>query len=363
MFMRCEQAILRNEIARLHGVIDVIEARDAQKDYAIRHLKVENTRLRIENTSLKAVVAAKHVCAECGAQIGKADGEPETTTTKTNITDSIVNPSVDNSNVDVSKKEAGAARLHDGPHTPTSNNSIGGMTRKRKTRKDPKDYKTSGRKPGHKGVTTTREIADTVIHDAPDKCDCGGDCEVLNTFYKQVSDIDYIPKFITKNHGWQTYTCTGCGKEGSTKDQIPSIPGTGFGTNALVVLSRMYREPSSYGSIQRLCTIFGDKFNKGTIINAFTAIGERMIDEVERFARELSGASWMNMDETPISTGRKMGYVWLAHGDTKDGQVILVRAETTRAAAVLVVHFPFLTIPIVCDGYAAWYSSKCVTYS
>jgi len=57
-----EQAILRSEIARLHGVIDEAEEGGAQKDDTINRLKVKNARLN-------AVVAVKHVCARCSVKV------------------------------------------------------------------------------------------------------------------------------------------------------------------------------------------------------------------------------------------------------------------------------------------------------
>jgi len=92
MFLRCEQAMLRSEITRLHGVIDAVEEKTAQKDDAINWLKAENARLKAENARLNAAVAAKHVCTGRNTWIGKSDGKPKMgTTTKTSITDGIGN--------------------------------------------------------------------------------------------------------------------------------------------------------------------------------------------------------------------------------------------------------------------------------
>jgi len=356
---------MRKEIARLHEKIDglnntvseyrktiaenerMIVERDvmvAERDRMIADLKMANS------TGSHAVCqncgSFSLVCQTCNTVVGEEKEDSIGHTSKPKVV--IVDGSND------TLKIRPYDRLHDGPNTPTSHNTVGGMITKRKMRKDPKDYRKPGRKPGHEGVSSTRKIDGTRTHPAPDLCDCGGNNKILKTCHKQVTDIPFIPTFETIDHVWDRYVCTSCGREGSTEDEIPSIPGTSFGSNILVVIAMLYMEPSSYGSIGRLCSIFDDVFNKHTIISAFAAIAQKVKPCADEFREGMKDATWMNMDETPISTGRKRGYIWLAHANTPAGEIVSVRAATTRSASVLDEHFSHFDKPIVCDGYGGY---------
>jgi len=165
-----------------------------------------------------------------------------------------------------------------------------------------------------------------------------------------VTDIEQVPRCITTAHVVHESVCDGCGAE--HVPQIPAVPGTSVGPNILSLAVGLYHNNMAAEPIaDTLNGFFGAGFCKATILHALQAAAGAMEPHSETIRKGLADAEFLHIDETPFPVGgSSSSHAWVAVG----GDSMHVTVAGTRGGAVPGVHYPFFSVPLTCDGYAAY---------
>lgn len=161
-------------------------------------------------------------------------------------------------------------------------------------------------------------------------------------------DVPDIPKVEVTNHRTDTCRCLDCG--GITTPETGPVRGTSLGPNLLKMVIGMWKMNGSCQGIAGLFSgLFGvDRCAKSTIQHARDGVADLMEPEAEAIAWEMiSGDDPVGIDEMPIRRPGGTGRVWVA----ADDNATMVKAAASRAAAVLLEHFPMFHRPLTADGY------------
>ena len=104
-----------------------------------------------------------------------------------------------------------------------------------------------GRKPGHTGVSHHRRSRETIHHrqDRCGRCRSTGISDV-RTAFKQMIDIELMPKAVTVTHLCCKCVCSDC--DAVTAPKPPGIKGTPLGPNLLVFLTSVWGKAVSAGN-------------------------------------------------------------------------------------------------------------------
>ena len=365
-----EAQVLRNELAllvtegrRKDGIIEQQGAEIIQLRADKAHLAVSNKQmaakiehLELENKTLKS--------GDAGAKIEHLELENKMLKSG-DAGAKIEHLELENKTLKSEKEDADRQlEYYNNPHSPSSQNSLPTRTRKAKNRKDPSEYKRSGRKPGHEGVSHARKSEKT-NHYCPEDCPKCGSTRIKRGDMKDmrvVLETPPPPKASLQTHVAHEGTCGGCGHvipaPSLYEDGLGvAVRGTSFGPNLAAYAVRLWTlNMSDSGATEMINDLFGTGLCRTAIQKARIAVGKALQGEYDRIKAALAHASLLKADETTYVVMGVDGYVWVVIG----GDVILIEARTTRAALVMDDLAPYYDTPITCDGYAGYNMFKII---
>ena len=145
--------------------------------------------------------------------------------------------------------------------------------------------------------------------------------------------------------------CKRCGTV-STAQAPMLLPGTSFGPRALGFILEYYARRSTDATMAYYFrALYGFSVSANAIWNARRAIKNLLKAAYDGILERISGAAFVQFDESVIKMNGRRGYAWLATA----GNATYVVAAPSRAAAVLDLHFGgLLGKPSVTDGYVAY---------
>ncbi len=114
------------------------------------------------------------------------------------------------------------------------------------------------------------------------------------------------------------------------------LPGTSFGPGALGFILEYYARRSTDATIAYYFgALYGFSVSANAVWNARRAIRNLLKAAYDGILEEISGAAFVQFDESVIKMNGKRGYAWLATA----GNATYVVAAPSRAAAVLDLHW------------------------
>ncbi|RNJ74668.1 MAG: hypothetical protein EB828_06635 [Nitrosopumilus sp. D6] len=227
-------------------------------------------------------------------------------------------------------------RYYDNPNSQPSQNSFSSQRRKKENRIEPSEYKKSGGRKGHKGVSREKK-ADRKVGHIPKECrNCGSNnVNVSDTKTTYTDDIPFFPPIETVCNIIQSVTCVDC-----NHTTVPKVgfKGTAFGPNIMSLFGSLFEKKH---------------YSKSAVLNAISALAEGLEKEHARIVKGVAQAGFHLIDESPIRVMCQQGYGWAC---TSGNYVQLVVAPT-RSSIILDVYFPYHDKVIVCDGYVGYRGS------
>ena len=216
--------------------------------------------------------------------------------------------------------------------------------RKRRTSRSERNASGTGKKPGRRAghVGAQRAVPDRideeVHHDAPEKCDCGGEMEVTDETRSTI--IQDIPPIQVRNvkHVAHVGRCKACGNKKSAP--LPGDVATGrsiaqvqVGPNLqAMAVGLRYEQKTSLGNI---CAFFGQwcgvSITAGGISQMFVRLRDRSPEAYTEIETKVRSAPLVGADETGFRQNGVAGWCWLARTD----KASLFRVDPSRAGHVI----------------------------